>query len=146
MRKERNIFMTNQSNSSKTKTIHELAKEFPNKTYIELEKYRNADRQEEAQRIITQQENEELKEDQLTESQRRQMELEPIEEESWKDKEIWREVWKARYEKEYKLRQEAIELFNACHAKAIKLEEELKKLKKKIDPEHITQKARESGL
>jgi len=46
------------------KTIHELAKEFPDKTYIELEKYRDADRQEEAQQIITQQDNEELKEDQ----------------------------------------------------------------------------------
>ena len=46
------------------KTIHELAKEFPSKTYRELEKYRDADRQEEAQRIITQQENEELKADQ----------------------------------------------------------------------------------
>ena len=126
--------------------MHELAKEFPEKTYRELEKYRDADRQEEAQQIITQQENEELKENQLTESQRRQMELEPIEEENGKDKEIWREVWKARYEKEYKLRQEAIELFNACHAKAIQLEEELKKLKKKIDPVHKIQKARESGL
>ena len=30
------------------KTIHELAKEFPSKTYKELEKYRDADRQEEA--------------------------------------------------------------------------------------------------
>ena len=30
------------------KTIHELAKEFPNKTYRELEKYRDADRMEEA--------------------------------------------------------------------------------------------------
>ena len=46
------------------KTLHELAKEFPNKTYTELEKYRNADRNEEAQRIFTQQENEEFKEDQ----------------------------------------------------------------------------------
>ena len=46
------------------KTIHELTKEFPEKTYKELEKYRDADRQEEAQRIITQQENEELKADQ----------------------------------------------------------------------------------
>jgi len=45
------------------KTIYELAQEFPNKTYRELEKYRDADRNEEAQRIITQQENEELKED-----------------------------------------------------------------------------------
>ena len=60
------------------KTIHELAKEFPEKTYRELEKYRDADRQEEAQRIFVQQENEELKEDQLTESQKSQDKLEPI--------------------------------------------------------------------
>ena len=33
---------------SKEKTMHELAKEFPEKTYIELEKYREADRQQEA--------------------------------------------------------------------------------------------------
>ena len=32
----------------KEKTIHELSKEFPNKTYRELEKYRDKDRQEEA--------------------------------------------------------------------------------------------------
>ena len=30
------------------KIVHDLAKEFPNKTYRELEKYRDADRQEEA--------------------------------------------------------------------------------------------------
>ena len=122
------------------KTMHELAKEFPNKTYRELEKYRNADRQEEAQQIITQQENEEL-----TESQQKQEELEPIEEDSLHQS-IHIEIWKARYEKEYKLRQEAIELFNACHAKALELEEELKQLKKKVDPAHKIQKARESGL
>jgi hypothetical protein len=46
------------------KTLHELAQEFPNKTYKELEKYRDADRQEEARQIFTQQENEELKEEQ----------------------------------------------------------------------------------
>jgi|TARA_R100001244_G_scaffold24138_2_gene24623 small-conductance mechanosensitive channel len=46
------------------KTMHELAKEFPDKGYRELEKYRDADRQQEAQRIFTQQENEELKENQ----------------------------------------------------------------------------------
>ena len=51
---------------SKEKTIHELVKEFPNKTYRELEKYRNADRQEEAAQIPT------------TESQKLQEELEPI--------------------------------------------------------------------
>ena len=32
----------------KEKTMHELAKEFPNKTYRELEKYREEDRQQEA--------------------------------------------------------------------------------------------------
>ena len=48
----------------KSKTLHELAKEFPEKTYRQLEKYRDADRQEEAQQIFTQQENEELKADQ----------------------------------------------------------------------------------
>ena len=46
---------------NKTKTLHELAKELPNKTYKELEKYRDADRNEEAQQIYMQQENEELK-------------------------------------------------------------------------------------
>ena len=56
--------MTKLGDSQTKKTIHELAKEFPNKTYTELEKYRDADRQEEAQQIFTQQENEELKADQ----------------------------------------------------------------------------------
>jgi hypothetical protein len=47
----------------KKKTLHELAKDFPNKTYRELEKYRDADRWQEAQKIFIQQENEELKEE-----------------------------------------------------------------------------------
>ena len=51
----------------KEKTMHELAKEFPDKTYRELEIYRDADRQEEAQQIP------------LTESQQFQEDLEPIE-------------------------------------------------------------------
>ena len=34
--------------SKKEKTMHELCKEFPQKTYAELEKYRNEDRQQEA--------------------------------------------------------------------------------------------------
>ena len=50
------------------KTLHELAKEFPEKTYRQLEQYRDADRQEEAQRIITQHENEELKDNQHKEN------------------------------------------------------------------------------
>ena len=61
MKKERNIFMSRvwDTLKNKVKTIRELSKEFPNKTYKELEKYRDADRNEEAQQIITQQENEE---------------------------------------------------------------------------------------
>ena len=63
MKKERHIFMTKLWDlvKNKTKTLHELAKELPNKTYKELEKYRDADRNEEAQQIYMQQENEELK-------------------------------------------------------------------------------------
>ena len=60
--------MTKPGDSQTKKTIHELSKEFPNKTYTELEKYRDADRQEEAQQIFTQQENEELKENQYKDS------------------------------------------------------------------------------
>jgi hypothetical protein len=40
--------MTKAGDSQTKKTLHELAKEFPNKTYKELEKYKDADRQEEA--------------------------------------------------------------------------------------------------
>jgi hypothetical protein len=47
-------------------TLHELAKSFPEKTYRELEKYRDEDRRKEAQQIP------------LTESQKAQEELEPI--------------------------------------------------------------------
>ena len=53
--------MTKPGDSQTKKTIHELSQEFPEKTYRELEKYRNADRNEEAQQIFVQQENEELK-------------------------------------------------------------------------------------
>ena len=59
--------MTKPGDSQTKKTLHELAKEFPDKTYRELEKYRDADRQEEAEKIP------------LTESQQKQEELEPIE-------------------------------------------------------------------
>jgi hypothetical protein len=40
--------MTKPGDSQTKKTLRELAKEFPEKTYRELEKYRDADRQEEA--------------------------------------------------------------------------------------------------
>ena len=63
-KKHKNIFMTKPGDLLTKKTIQELVKEFPDKSYRELEIYRDADRQEEAQQIITQQENEELKADQ----------------------------------------------------------------------------------
>jgi len=50
----------------KHETIFDLARRFPSKTYRELEKYRDADRREEANNIP------------LTESQKSQEELEPI--------------------------------------------------------------------
>ena len=136
--------MTKLGDLQTKKTIHELVKEFPNKTYNELEKYRNADRNEEAQQIITQQENEELKEDQI------------------------KETWKDKYDLEHRLRQEAEGETNIV--KAIGMNSpEMKAAKQKIEElqnsmdrlrkenselynriadltESPLQKARESGL
>ena len=143
---------------NKVKSIQELSREFPNKTYRELEKYRDADRNEEAQQIITQQENEEL-----TESQQKQQELEPIEDQI-------KETWKDKYDLEHRLRQEAETEtilikgigMNSPEMKAAKqkieeLQKELDRVKKEnndlynkianlTDPEHTLKKARESGL
>ena len=58
--------MTEIKDLHKHETIFDLARRFPNKTYRELEKYRDADRREEANNIP------------LTESQKKQEELEPI--------------------------------------------------------------------
>ena len=154
---------------NKVKTIHELTKEFPNKTYKELEKYRDADRNEEAQRIFTQQENEESKENQhkviknLPEQNTVIMEGFP--------KEIdYHRYWKDMYEKEKKKRQEAEtetilikgiginspEMRDA-KAKITELQSNLDRTKKEnnnlynriakiTDPLDTIKKARESGL
>ena len=61
----------------KEKTLGELAQEFPDKTYKELEKYRDADRHEEAAQIP------------LTESQKKQEDLEPIEGEEQDNPTLW---------------------------------------------------------
>jgi|6_EtaG_2_1085325.scaffolds.fasta_scaffold27167_3 hypothetical protein len=123
MKRERNI-MNNPSDTlkSKVKTIHELSKEFPEKTYRELEKYRDADRNEEAQRIITQQENEELKEDQ--------------------HKENWEEKYKEEQERSGYLQNELDRIKrenNDLHNKVAALLDA-------VDPEKTLKKARESGL
>ena len=142
--------MTKAGDSPTTKkTIHELSKEFPEKTYRELEKYRDADRNEEAQRIITQQENEELKDNQIKES------------------------WKDKYDLEHRLRQEAetetilikgigmnSPEMKEAKAKLGYLQDELNRVKREnndlhnkvaalldaVDPERTLKKARESGL
>ena len=61
----------------KEKTIHELVKEFPDKSYRELEIYREKDRQEEAAQIP------------LSESQKSQKDLEPIEGEEQDNPTLW---------------------------------------------------------
>jgi hypothetical protein len=60
----------------KEKTIGQLAKEHPDKSYRNLERYRDADRMEEAKRVL------------MTESRQKQEELEPIEEEESLQKEL----------------------------------------------------------
>jgi len=70
----------------KEKTLHELAKEFPNKTYRELEKYREEDRQQEAGVCIV--------------GEARKDREEP----NWFPDGI---TFQEKYEKEHKLRQEA---------------------------------------
>ena len=129
------------------KTIQELSKEFPNKTYRELEKYRDSDRNQEAQRIFTQQENEELKEDQI------------------------KETWKDKYDLEHRLRQEAegeLSILRGIETNRVKeaqartdyLQDELDRVKREnndlhnkvaalleaVDPAERIKKTRESGL
>jgi chromosome segregation ATPase len=85
-------------------TIFDLARKYPNKTYVELEAYRDADRREESQQIS------------LSESQKKQEDLEPIEGEEQDNttlfdvaRDNFTKDLKLRetYEKEHKLRQEA---------------------------------------
>ena len=127
---------------SKEKTMHELAKEFPDKTYRELETYRDADRQEEAQQIP------------LTESQQSQEDLEPIEKgvcvagEARKDRE---ESPKEKIKELEEALANALAI-NESHQKlngrlresVIELEEDNKKLAHEI--EDRVHKMRKSGL
>ena len=110
------------------KTMHELAKEFPEKTYRELEKYRDADRNEEAQRIFTQQENEEFKEDQGKEGGNAQLEIAALKQQLHTDRN--------EYQTELdRVKRENNDLHNKVAA-----------LLDAVDPAVTIQKARESGL
>ena len=106
------------------KTIHELAKEFPEKTYNELEKYRDADRQQEAQRIIIQQENEELKEDQQNKMDSDYLKL--LKDASKASK------LAVLYEKEHKLRQEAEGELTIVKGISVHMSPEMRDAQKKI--------------
>ena len=141
MKKERNIFMTKlwDTLKNKAKTIHELTKEFPNKTYKELEKYRDADRNEEARQIFVEQENEELK---------------------------WEQKYKKEHKLRQEAETETILVkgigMNSPEMKAAKqkieeMQKEIDRIKKEnndlynriaklTDPAHTLKKARESGL
>ena len=138
--------MTKPGDLQTKKTLHELAKEFPDKTYRDLERYRDADRQEEAQQIFIQQENEELKDTQID------------------------ETWKDKYDLEHRLRQEAetetilikgigmnSPEMKAANKKIDGLQKEIDRIKKEnndlynriaklTDPAYTLKKARESGL
>ena len=111
MKKERNIFMTKlwDTLKNKVKTLRKLSKEFPDKTYRQLEKYRDADRQEEAQQIFVQQENEELKEDQF------------------------KETWKDKYDLEHRLRQEAEGEMSILKTISVHSSPEMRDANKKIE-------------
>ena len=77
----------------KEKTMHELAKEFPEKTYRELEKYRDADRIEEAIGMGHNQPPADGEEQDNPELFKTEID--------------YHRYWKDMYEKEHKLRQEA---------------------------------------
>jgi len=97
-------FAADMADTEDNPTLGDLAKEFPNKTYKELEKYRSEDRKDEA------------KQTPLTQAQRNLVEhIETgacIMGEMRKDREGEKEIdyhryWKDQFEKEHKLRQEA---------------------------------------
>ena len=109
-----------------SETIFDLARKYPNKTYVELEAYRDADRQEEAQQIP------------LTESQKKQEELEPIIKGVCVTGALRKDI---EHKKEHKLRQEAegelsilkgIETnrVKEAQAKSNQLQDELDRVKK----------------
>ena len=106
----------------KVKTMHELAKEFPDKTYRELERYRDEDRQQEAGICI------------MGEARKDR------EEPSWFPDGI---TFQEKYEKEHKLCQEAQDALanaleiNESHQKLNgKLQERLKELEEENKKMH----------
>ncbi len=84
----------------------------------EMEKYRDEDRQQEADQIP------------LTESQQKQEELEPIEGEEQDNPELFE--WKEKYNKEHKLRQEAEGELTIVKGISVHMSPEMRDAQKKI--------------
>ena len=103
----------------KEKTMLELCKEFPDKTYRELEIYRDADRQEEAHKIP------------LTESQKSQEDLEPIKKGACV-------IGEARKDREKMDPQERIKELEVALANALAVNESHQKLNGKLQ-ERLTE-------
>ena len=141
--------MTKPGDSQTKKTIHELVKEFPDKSYRQLEKYRS--------------DTDELERIKGEIQKRKQAELEPI------HREIrWREKYKKEQTRSSYLQDELDRVKrenNDLHNKVAALldevrPDELSRIKKEnndlhkkvaalleaVDPAHKIQKARESGL
>ena len=147
--------MTKPGDSPTKKTLHELAKEFPEKTYKELEKYRNADRQEaegelsimkgiETNRVKEAQARSSYLQDELDRVKRENNDLHN------KVAALLDAVAPENTSSEMKrLISEVKGLKQQLHTDRIKAQEvqnELDKFKNKTDPAHTIQKARESGL
>ena len=127
--------------NKKSETIFDLARRFPNKTYRELESYKDADRLEEAQQIP------------LSESQQSQAELEPIEKgvcvvgEARKDREEMNPKIKALEEalaNALAVNESHQKLNGTLQERLTEVEEDNKKLSRQI--EDRVHKMRRSGL
>ena len=132
--------MTKPGDSQTKKTIYELAKEFPNKIYKELEKYRNADRQEEAQQIITEQENEELKENQPKEDWKKRAQ------EAEGELSILRGIETNRVKEAQAATSQVEDELRRVERENNELHKKVAALLDAVDPDSTLTKARESGL
>ena len=132
--------MTKPGDSLTKKTIHELSKEFPNKTYRELEKYRDADRNEEAQRIFTQQENEELKWEQKYKKEHR------LRQEAEGELSIMKGIETNRVKEAQAGRDQLQDELDRVKRENNDLHNKVAALLDAVDPAIKVQKARESGL
>ena len=115
--------MTKPGDSQTKKTIHELVKEFPNKSYRQLEKYRS--------------DTDELERIKGEIQKRKQAELEPIH----------REIrWREKYKKEQTRADYLQNELDRIKRENNDLHKKVAALLDAVDPAVTIQKARESGL